>query len=817
MSSICHSVYLMLGRFTSMGNSNSTPARKCRDRDAGNRAMAKSILEEDQDVPEGTTHNNRLGALGRSKSVDSLHKFTRPPNWDGELPIQPDKSGLELEQNPPPHLRREIREADARLKAARAATANENGAIDTECRAQNLKRARDPSDQVTHRNEEGSKRKSRRTPLFDIGLHRWGLGLSRNAEIYDYYRRLDREGRDDTSIASENNLSLLREILEDDARAREEGNNTKVTQWIQKREIAEGGFARVYLWEKKSIDGGPSLRMAVKDSQPSYFWQDYHAEGTLIRKLNNTGCKNVITVLDWLYKPASPSHDAFIRTCYEYAEHGDLADVIRFYKAYQLVIPEAFIWHVFQSTANALCYCRHGTNKSNTTIPNWHNIIHGDVKPANLLLTHFHESTDSLYPTIKLGDFGMAYSVQESNPKLRAWKSTFRYGTDSFMAPEIETLDRRAMGNFDPVPPSKIHGSHSDIWSLGAVIEKLMSTRFSAVKDHPEFDSPYVEKYYSARLQSLVARCKSYSIRSRPSIYDVYLRTQKGVAELHDTAMEEVSHTPANRPSHSQVLFSKADQARFKEDRAFRNAYIKANRTPLLRGKTPPPQRKENTPKPAAPLSSSNVPVNQRHGHPSSTQPSIAPSPSRIHAARAASNLENPEQSIFATNPPIQSHPGPLLPSSVSPSLHTNIDAANPTNTHSQSQSLFTTDASSAQSPALILPDINLATTSSDLPSPKTPPPIPTQTKPRSPQFEQQQQQHDPQPPPQPLHTSSSESPPKSKRSNSTKETSNAEPKNEEKQPRRKVVKKALKISGPLRRSKRLMEKKRVRFDIDGE
>ncbi|KAL9027475.1 MAG: hypothetical protein Q9196_004012, partial [Gyalolechia fulgens] len=532
-----------------------------RERGADIRALAKGILKESKYTPEEKTHDMYSNAPGTSSSRDRLYSFTRLPGEGEGFPIRPDKSSPWLAQHPLPHLELKKREAaGARLEASKANPADKNAFCKADGRGRDLIRANESVDPNTTQPRQEPRGGSRRTPLFDTGLSEWGLGPLNNAEIYDYYRRLDREGRDDTSVTSAGNVSLLREVLEDDAYARRD-DHTSVDQWVQKGEIARGGFARVYLWEKTSIGGGPPLRMAVKDSQASFFWQDYHAEGALIRQLNETGCENIITVLDWLYKPASPSHDAFVRTCYEYAEHGDIEDILRFYRKYQLVIPEAFIWHVFCSTANALCYCRHGTNQSNNMIPRWDTIVHGDVKPANLLLANPNDGADhSLYPTIKLADFGVAYSVQESNVKLRAWKSTFRYGTKSFMAPEVETVNPQFNGSFNPVPVSNIHGSHSDIWSLGAVIEALMSTRFNALKDHPNFDSPFVEDYYSSRLENLTAACKTYSVRSRPSIYNVYLRTRKGTTGWHNTALAEASNTPASRPFHSQVLFAKADR-----------------------------------------------------------------------------------------------------------------------------------------------------------------------------------------------------------------------------------------------------------------
>ncbi|KAL9004053.1 MAG: hypothetical protein Q9188_003118 [Gyalolechia gomerana] len=797
--------------------------RKCRDRGPDIRALAKSTLEESKHAPEEETYENYSSAPGKSDPLDGLYGFTRPPSEGEELPIQPDRSSAWLAKHPPPHLRKRIREAaGARLEPAESDAADMNGSPEAGRRIRGLMRARELSDPITYRNREKSRGNSRRTPLFDTGLHRWGLGPLNHAEIYDYYQRLDREHRDDTSASSASNVSLLREVLEDDAYARQK-DNANVSQWIRKGEIARGGFARVYLWEKKSIDGGSPLRMAVKDSQASFFWQDYHAEGALIRQLNETGCKNVITVLDWLYKPASPSHDAFVRTCYEYAEHGDLEDIIRFYRKHQLVIPEAFIWHVFWSTANALCYCRHGTNKSNNTVARWDTIVHGDVKPANLLLANPDDSVDGLYPTTKLGDFGVAYSVQESNMRLRAWKSTFRYGTNSFMAPEVETVNPQSNGNFHPVPPSNIHGSHSDIWSLGAVIETLMSTRFNALKDHPYFDSPFVEDYYSSRLQNLTAACKTYSIRSRPPIYNVYLRTQTGMTKWHNTALEEASNTPASRPFHSQVLFTKADRERFLKDRAFRNAYIKANRAPLLRGKTPQPQPLENCPKPTAPLSSKPQP--QQH---LTTPSSVEPLQSQLRAAWAAGDLKGSEQSV-TTNTNVtapSTQPSAFKLPSVD-SLHSKIRAAWAAGDLGNSAVSANTTVPSSQSSAFILPDFGLpephpsspssirtpgmngctgtataTATARFTPTKKTPPPIPTRTKPRSPQQEQQQQ---PQEHSKRKHSHFEEDMPESAVINEEKEGGGGV-----------VAKRSLKRTGAVRRSKRGKVERRVRFDVDG-
>lgn len=74
-----------------------------------------------------------------------------------------------------------------------------------------------------------------------------------------------------------------------------------------------------------------------------------------------------------------------------------------------LILPEAFVWHVFYSIANALCYCRYGTNKvPSTDESRWENIIHGDLKQDNVLLAAPDNDSHRLYPCLKLADFGEA-------------------------------------------------------------------------------------------------------------------------------------------------------------------------------------------------------------------------------------------------------------------------------------------------------------------------------------------------------------------------------------------------------------------------
>lgn len=160
----------------------------------------------------------------------------------------------------------------------------------------------------------------------------------------------------------------------------------------------------------------------------SDFWKDYNYEGNLIRRLNDVGCQNVIKVLDWF--PVLGRY----RTCFEYGEFGDVKELFYWYKSRKyeplvrnfgllysahscdrLIFPEAFVWHIFHSMANALCYCRYGTNRvhslhSRTHGSDWDQIIHADMKLDNYVLTRPDEDCNPLYPCVKLIDFSEAFS-----------------------------------------------------------------------------------------------------------------------------------------------------------------------------------------------------------------------------------------------------------------------------------------------------------------------------------------------------------------------------------------------------------------------
>ena len=81
-------------------------------------------------------------------------------------------------------------------------------------------------------------------------------------------------------------------------------------------------------------------------------------------------------------------------------------------------------------------------------------IVHGDLKPANLLLTAPASSAAQLLPRLKVGDFGLAQSLAGDDSSSRL------HGTALYLAPELVTR-----GSFS---------ASCDIWSSGAILHKML-------------------------------------------------------------------------------------------------------------------------------------------------------------------------------------------------------------------------------------------------------------------------------------------------------------------------------------------------------
>jgi serine/threonine protein kinase len=135
---------------------------------------------------------------------------------------------------------------------------------------------------------------------------------------------------------------------------------------------------------------------------------------------------------------------------FERCELGDLADFI---DAMMDWIPETFLWHIFRQITSGLHYMHSAK------------VIHGDLKPANILLV---PARDGGYPVLKIADFGSA----------------------SINPPRDVPLGHTATPGFQPPESVRRYGPECDIWALGCIIYELATRQLPVNKLEDRYNDP---------------------------------------------------------------------------------------------------------------------------------------------------------------------------------------------------------------------------------------------------------------------------------------------------------------------------------------
>ncbi|KAF2022595.1 kinase-like protein [Setomelanomma holmii] len=172
----------------------------------------------------------------------------------------------------------------------------------------------------------------------------------------------------------------------------------------------EGFFNRgIFLVKKgKNITGEAKAimkRLPTEAMQPSYA----RREITILAGLNHP----TILQLRDSHVPEHPHETPWMVT--EYCEHQTLKDLLQTYQIENRMVPEAFVWHVFDSLARAVHFCHHGRGSSK----NWDPVSHRDITAFNVFIkADPTEEADTYSYSIKLGDFGCAITQSEWTNKV---------------------------------------------------------------------------------------------------------------------------------------------------------------------------------------------------------------------------------------------------------------------------------------------------------------------------------------------------------------------------------------------------------------
>lgn len=142
----------------------------------------------------------------------------------------------------------------------------------------------------------------------------------------------------------------------------------------------------------------------------------------------------------------------------EYCNGGDLASYIAAKKEKNGRVAETFIWSVTCEIASALQHCHNNhkpkakekqRSKSKREKKQRRRILHRDLKPGNVFLVKRGGSY-----SVKLGDFGLAKSLDESSVFAQS-----HVGTPYYMSPEQIQ--------------NKEYNEKSDMWSLGCIVYEM--------------------------------------------------------------------------------------------------------------------------------------------------------------------------------------------------------------------------------------------------------------------------------------------------------------------------------------------------------
>ncbi|CAO1639568.1 unnamed protein product [Sympodiomycopsis kandeliae] len=193
-------------------------------------------------------------------------------------------------------------------------------------------------------------------------------------------------------------------------------------QDVTSREIGKGGFASVKLGQHRGSLVAIKTTVGKKSSSARVAARH---EAKLLASLKH---RHVVHFI------AFAERDTISTLTMEYCSGGDLDAFIHSRRGMEQ--------HIAAQLIAALHYCHFGFSHTY--------IIHGDVKPANVLLTDSGQ--------VKLADFGLARVVP-----LGSLESAKFGGTPGYTAPEVLRY--------------RPHGRPSDCWSLGCTLYELFTSR----------------------------------------------------------------------------------------------------------------------------------------------------------------------------------------------------------------------------------------------------------------------------------------------------------------------------------------------------
>ncbi len=267
------------------------------------------------------------------------------------------------------------------------------------------------------------------------------------------------------------------------------------------KEIAEGGFGKVYLAEQISSDGFSRI-VAVKLLHAKWSSHDEVVMRTRdeARLLGLIRHQHIVKVEDLT------AIDGKCAIVMEYLEGVDLKWMMQFLKDREMVFPRAALFDITLACASALDAAYNGTPLQGGDPLR---VIHRDIKPSNIFVT--------VAGGVKVLDFGTARAnFAEREAKTQA----LAFGSQGYMAPE------RMLGEEDT--PA------ADIFSLGITLYELLTLEsFGRIPPRPNKFAKKIDE-----------RVASIPLEGDPEWCD----------QVRDTLRLMMSYEPKERPSAAQLV-----------------------------------------------------------------------------------------------------------------------------------------------------------------------------------------------------------------------------------------------------------------------
>ncbi|KAA6387731.1 MAG: putative serine threonine-protein kinase nek2 [Streblomastix strix] len=287
--------------------------------------------------------------------------------------------------------------------------------------------------------------------------------------------------------------------------------------------IGSGGFGTICLVKEKQ-SGKLMARKEMNYGTPKEI-QMVNCEVRIIREINEifrnssqsqNSFSHVIEPLGFFVD--EDEFKAFL--IMEYCEGGDLHKYIKDMKKRRTSISIQDAWSFISQLISAI-YQLHS-----------HRIIHGDLKPQNILLNKDRK--------IKLGDFGLARKLQNVATYVTANGFTWRY-----LAPELlitPSSQQNAKG-LNPLKQKLELRFSSDIWALGIILFELLALEhpflgedqnlplLENLKQITENEPKQLPFHYPKNMRNLILRMLVKDPRKRITIEEI-MQTQEITACL---------------------------------------------------------------------------------------------------------------------------------------------------------------------------------------------------------------------------------------------------------------------------------------------